>query len=244
MKTPAPITHAELVLRACSWLARKCHCSAVMRECGAPWGEQPDAIGFRSGSSYLIECKASFYDLCADVRKPHRMKQSHGMGQFRWYLVPEGLLSEIVDLEGALRGWGVLEARRHGSKLAVRETIKSKITKWNAQAETQLLAFEIARLANFAGQAPGRANGIVAHVTRPVELFLACPSCRAPHLDDGSCHRKIPLAHHKTLVRPPLIHVCLPCGARWRPADFPTLGVDPSRFLLPSRGKLREPDPG
>jgi hypothetical protein len=79
-------------------------------------GEQPDCIGFRSGVSCLIECKTSRSDFLADRKKRFRVDPNLGMGDWRFMLVPKGLITteELPD------GWGLLETdgrrvyKKHG----------------------------------------------------------------------------------------------------------------------------------
>lgn len=68
-------------------------------------GEQPDSIGFRNGVSCLIECKISRSDFLADRKKKFRMDSSIGMGDWRFFMVPKGLIT-VQELP---EGWGLLE---------------------------------------------------------------------------------------------------------------------------------------
>lgn len=92
--------------------------------------EIPDAIGWlRSGVSLLIECKASRGDFLSDAVKPSRRsgkadapgslaptapkpeikppRKTEGLGAYRFYLAPSGLLAPDELPEG----WGLLELR-------------------------------------------------------------------------------------------------------------------------------------
>lgn len=51
----------------------------------------------------------------------------------------------------------------------------------------------------------------------PVPMRLTCPACNTLHIDEGDFATK---PHHT--------HACQACGAVWRPAIVPTVGV---RFL-------------
>lgn len=66
--------------------------------------ERPDIIGFRSSCSAIVEVKVSRSDFLADAKKPER--GTGGLGNYRFYLCPEGMLSapEIPQ------GWFFLEA--------------------------------------------------------------------------------------------------------------------------------------
>ena len=102
------ITHDHLVDRAEKWLTQQ--------GCGITFGdkfrshtmsgEQPDAIGFRDGLSILVECKVSRADFLADRSKPFRADPKKGMGDWRFYLCPPGVIN-IIDLPA---GWGLLWA--------------------------------------------------------------------------------------------------------------------------------------
>lgn len=100
--------HAALVLLAERWLRRR-NCGIVLRDPFAPPldnGEKPDAIGWRDGLSILVECKATRSDFFSDRRKKFRESPEAGMGDWRFYLCPKGLLT-VSDLPA---GWGLLEA--------------------------------------------------------------------------------------------------------------------------------------
>ncbi|MHD0644771.1 hypothetical protein ACYPKM_04000 [Pseudomonas aeruginosa] len=66
--------------------------------------EQPDVIGFRSESSAIIEAKASRADFLADKKKPERYIPGKGLGIYRFYLCPEGLIKP----DELPTGWGLL----------------------------------------------------------------------------------------------------------------------------------------
>ena len=68
-------------------------------------GEQPDCLGFRSGLSCLIECKTSRSDFLVDQKKKFRLDPSLGLGDWRFFLTPQGLIS-VDELP---KGWGLLE---------------------------------------------------------------------------------------------------------------------------------------
>lgn len=101
------MTHADLVAKGAAWLKRqKCH--LVLTEPAGPLDshtERPDCLGLANGwpvgrqyMTKVIEVKVSRSDFRANARKRAEM------GNFRWFLVPQGLVSpeEIPD------GWGLL----------------------------------------------------------------------------------------------------------------------------------------
>lgn len=99
------IDHKELVKRAFTYLKFSVGCTVVFKERVASGRENPDAIGFKGGHSYLIECKSSRADFFADKNKHFRKNPYQGMGSKRYFMSPVGLLepSEMPD------GWGLLE---------------------------------------------------------------------------------------------------------------------------------------
>jgi len=105
---PVDATHASLVTLAEKWLWRQ-NCGVVFRDAfrtPTTSGEQPDAIGWRHSVSILIECKASRSDFLVDKRKVFRANPSLGVGDWRFYLSPPGIIS-VDDLPD---GWGLLHA--------------------------------------------------------------------------------------------------------------------------------------
>lgn len=112
------MNHSDLCKLALSWLkrpnSRKGHgCAVALSECRTGWdGEIPDAIGFRTtapqSGSVLIEVKTSRADFLADKDKPHR--QSGGVGDWRYYMAPEGVL-QLSDMP---ERWGLIEVNKRG----------------------------------------------------------------------------------------------------------------------------------
>ena len=101
------LTHADLVKIAGRWLRNTAGCPVVLEElCAATAnGENPDAIGWYTGRSMLIECKVSRSDFLADRKKPFRAEPSKGLGLYRYYMAPKGLL-RAAEMP---TGWGLLE---------------------------------------------------------------------------------------------------------------------------------------
>lgn len=83
------LTHAELVSLAMRYLASK-RFRVILAEPGFR-KERPDAIGFASGFSCLIECKATRKDFLKDSQKPFRMDPALGVGTVRIYLTNPGV---------------------------------------------------------------------------------------------------------------------------------------------------------
>ncbi|OZI09161.1 hypothetical protein BWI93_05290 [Siphonobacter sp. BAB-5385] len=70
--------------------------------------ECPDVLGFRSDNCVVIECKVSRSDFLADRKKKHR--QQGGMGRYRIFCVPKGL----IKAEELPERWLLLEVTDKG----------------------------------------------------------------------------------------------------------------------------------
>lgn len=98
------MTHGELVTLAMRWLFLH-HYRVILTEPGYR-DESPDAIGFKSGFSLLVECKATRADFLADRRKPFRQNPASGVGRLRVYLTNPG----VAKPEELPERWWLLEA--------------------------------------------------------------------------------------------------------------------------------------
>ncbi|HDN9804021.1 TPA: adenylosuccinate synthase [Aeromonas salmonicida] len=112
-------THTRLSEIACSWLKRPMSnrgpaCQIAMIEVGGLYGgERADAWGYRwgcNGGSVLVEVKVSRSDFLVDAKKPHRNGKVLGMGAYRYYMCPEG----IITLDDLPHGWGLLWVNSRG----------------------------------------------------------------------------------------------------------------------------------
>jgi hypothetical protein len=97
------VNHKDLVKRAERWLHAQ-GCGFVLLELTTYASGIPDAIGFRSDSSILVECKTSRSDFRRDRFKAHHGPTT-GMGDWRFYLTPAGLVKPAELPEH----WGLLE---------------------------------------------------------------------------------------------------------------------------------------
>lgn len=86
-------THREGCHIAAKYLHNNMGCGAVFVEPN-PYEnkESPDALGFRPGATILMEVKVSRGDFLSDKKKPHRMDPATGMGDWRFYVCPEGVI--------------------------------------------------------------------------------------------------------------------------------------------------------
>lgn len=86
-------THTDLVKIAEKWLYKTMGCGVVFTELVTTAFEIPDAFGLRSGYTILVECKISRADFFADQKKHFRTVPETGIGDYRFYLCKEGLIS-------------------------------------------------------------------------------------------------------------------------------------------------------
>ena len=100
------MTHEELRKIAVKWLTNSKKASVVLSEMVSLASQVPDAIGWQTSRSTLVECKVSRSDFLADKDKVHQ-RSGCTVGGRRFYLTPPGLL-QVSDLP---EGWGWLEAR-------------------------------------------------------------------------------------------------------------------------------------
>jgi len=101
------MTHTDLVNAAYKWVLKNVSCGVAFKELVAALstGEIPDVIGFGGyGHSVVVECKMSRSDFIADRKKVFRIDLSQGMGAFRFYCCPNGLLQK----EDMPDKWGLL----------------------------------------------------------------------------------------------------------------------------------------
>lgn len=136
-KPPGVFTHSELVNIAVRWLRGHAHrCKTVFAEIDVV-REVPDAIGWKKGLSTLVECKTSRSDFAADAKKRHR-RSFEGMGYFRWFLAPPG----IIPIEELPPGWGLAEITPSGVVRRVKPTPNAQC---NVRAEAIVLTAALRR---------------------------------------------------------------------------------------------------
>lgn len=111
-KMPKVFTHDDLVLIAYNWLLNSANCGIAFKELRtASSTEIADAIGFQSGGvSFLVECKVSRNDFFKDKEKKFRQTPAKGMGTYRYYLTPAG----IVLPHDLPANWGLIWVNEKG----------------------------------------------------------------------------------------------------------------------------------
>ena len=147
------MTHSELVEVARRWLLKPWRssnyedrgrgnhgsCSVVITDMTTSAWETPDAIGWHSGYSTLVECKASRSDFLADRKKHHRVHPQMGLGIFRYYMAPKGMVTqdELPDR------WGLIEVSEKGKTRVVRPSDNFQC---HDRGEVQMLLSLLCRL--------------------------------------------------------------------------------------------------
>jgi hypothetical protein len=140
---PVPIiTHAECVALAAAYMHKRS--DVVLPEFFTHNAELPDVIAFNRDHSTVVECKISRADFLRDKNKPFRMHPNSGMGDYRYYCAPKGLIKP----EELPMYWGLIEVLPSGKLRKVRDSYV--VQKKNLEAEHYLL-FYYARRAYYAG---------------------------------------------------------------------------------------------
>ena len=121
------------------WLTNSKKCSVVLSEMVSAAGEIPDAIGWKFGFSYLVECKVSRSDFKRNSDKCFERSGS-GMGRFRFYLCPKELI-QAADLEDS--DYGLLWIGESGNIRSIRE---AQVRETNATKEICMLTSALRRV--------------------------------------------------------------------------------------------------
>ena len=124
------MTHSELVAIGHRWLTSRGY--TAFTEFATYDNETPDIIGWKSGRSILIECKASRGDFLSDNNKLWRKHPYMGLGRQRYYLCPWGMINK----EDLSKHWGLLWVK--GDRIYIKVTAVS-FAEYNRQGELRFL---------------------------------------------------------------------------------------------------------
>jgi len=97
--------HEAQNIHAVKWMKKQGFAVVATNIWAAQSRERIDAIGFRNDCSILIESKVSRSDFLADKKKPERQPGASGLGTYRFYICPVGLIDPKEVLPS---GWGLL----------------------------------------------------------------------------------------------------------------------------------------
>ena len=137
--------HDELCEAGKKWLIKSIGARLAISElvCNTTYGEIPDVIGWKSGYSILIEAKTSRSDFQADKKKIFRQYPEYGMGTYRLFLCPDGLIKpeELPD------SWGLLYYHPDKKKRKIEriECFKGNIIMESGRLKGQITNFEAER---------------------------------------------------------------------------------------------------
>ncbi|WP_313418801.1 hypothetical protein [Sphingobacterium multivorum] len=107
------MTHSQLIAIGIDFVKKRFRYPLVFSEIMSAvyTGEIPDIIAFGAfNKSIVLECKISRSDFLRDRKKPFRLDPSLGMGKYRFYIAPVGIIHPsdlperwgliVVDSEG------------------------------------------------------------------------------------------------------------------------------------------------
>lgn len=138
------MTHSEVINIVHRFVLKRFSCGIAFKELKTISSECADVIGFGSYMhSVLVEVKVSRSDFHADKKKPFRVNPELGVGRFRFYACPEGLI-QPNDLPN---NWGLIWIVDGKCQVIVNPYCKSLtgniftdgFDKWNTQAERDIL---------------------------------------------------------------------------------------------------------
>lgn len=159
------MNHADMVVLAVTWLKRPLSrggpgCQVALSEIrnGFKRSEIPDAIGFRAGTtdegSILVEVKTSRADFFADRQKKFRELPERGLGLYRYYMAPVGMVAVdelpekwgLIEIKGSKRPEAKLIHGHHLLKLAKTSQSPFRFETRNTGLEVALLARTLMRV--------------------------------------------------------------------------------------------------
>jgi hypothetical protein len=126
------LTHSKIIEYSRKVLKRpgtRWKCGVTFAELSTANAEIPDVLGFYSGGSSLIEAKASRNDFLTDKNKSFRKNPKEGMGCYRFYACPTGVIKENELPEN----WGLIYVSEKGRCTLV---VKPNRQERNLYAET------------------------------------------------------------------------------------------------------------
>ena len=147
MDVPECSGHPGLIAECAKWAIAHRYSVVAIAECHVKCTKEvPDLLGFKAtGQATLFEIKMSRSDFKADGSKPFRKKEHTGMGLYRYYVTPYGLISP----EELPEGWGLLWIAE-GGRCYLKATSK-RFLKRDQGAEAAILVSALRRVGAAAG---------------------------------------------------------------------------------------------
>ena len=141
------MSHSDLIAACARWALAHRYSVTAVAECQVKCTKEvPDLIGFKAnGQATMFEIKMSRADFKADGSKPFRKKEQTGMGLYRYYVTPCGL----VQPEELPEGWGLLWIGE-GGRCMLKATSK-RFLKRDQCAEAAVLVSALRRVGAAAG---------------------------------------------------------------------------------------------
>lgn len=100
-------THKDIIDIGYKWIMGRC--AFAFKDLVTVSSEIPDIIGFNSTGSFLLEAKVSRIDFLKDNKKDFRINSWMGMGDWRFYIAPKGLI-KVNELP---ENWGLIEVNEN-----------------------------------------------------------------------------------------------------------------------------------
>lgn len=124
------MTHSDLCKIGAKWLRSKCSekFPVVAIELRSYCAEIPDVFGINGCHTAVIEVKMSRGDFFKDREKLWRKCPSLGVGDFRFYLCPEGLIKPDEVPEK----WGLLYADAKGMITEIKPILRGNVNHKNS----------------------------------------------------------------------------------------------------------------
>jgi hypothetical protein len=99
------MTHKELVNLSYKFVLKNMSCGFAVKELKTTEKEIVDVLGFGAWNhSVLIEVKVSRSDFLVDKKKSFRINTEEGVGKYRFYCCPKGL----INIEDLPENWGLI----------------------------------------------------------------------------------------------------------------------------------------
>lgn len=102
--------HDWIALKASKWIMGTCNCSVGAVNYSGSGIEVCDGYLVNYRGTYLVEAKVSLIDFKKDAKKIFRINPEIGVGKYRFYACPKGLLK----LEDLPEKWGLIEVNEKG----------------------------------------------------------------------------------------------------------------------------------
>ena len=110
------MTHDELVQLTATKVEKLFRCGLILREMSSSKVNFfPDVFAVKKcGITFQFEIKVSLKDFLADKKKKHRIDNCYDVGDYRYYVVPKGLIPHDNRDLTCHTNWGLIEVTEGG----------------------------------------------------------------------------------------------------------------------------------